>query len=118
PLPRASFARAWRPHRPAFLACLRDVAAALPDDRQIYLTDLALHDDLTGTFVGKATTDRGAFAVRDRLKSGGRFADVKMSLDARDPREGQVAPDGGGPDAGRPGRQISFSMTFTYVPQK
>lgn len=99
---KVSFARGWQGGNPRFLACLRDVTAAVPEDGQTYLTSFSLHDDLKGGLGGKTADDDHALALLDRLRATGRFADVNLSYDAR--------------GSGKGGREVTFTVTFEYVP--
>ena len=124
---KVSFAQAWHMGSPRYLACLRDLTLAIPQDGQTYALSLTLRESvppvggnsgggssgtgpkistvrtLTGRLDGKTSDQRRAQQTLDQLKKmPGSFTDVKP---------------GGTQDAGR-GREVSFSITFTYLPPK
>lgn len=118
---KVSFAQAWHGGSPRYLACLRDLTAAIPDDNQTYATSVNLGDNtpkqaggpssatkisetasLAGQLYGKTSDQQRVQAVLDRMKRISSFSDVKL---------------GGTQDAGR-GREVSFSILFTYIPPK
>jgi hypothetical protein len=123
---KVSFAQAWHMGSPRYLSCLRDLTLALPQDGQTYALGLSLREDvpppsnsngstpnktvqpvvvrtLTGRLDGKTTDQRRAQQVVDKLKAmPASFRDVKP---------------GGTQNAGK-GGEVSFTVTFTYVPPK
>jgi len=90
------FARAASPRA---LSCMRDLTGAIPAESQTYLTSFHLQSNLRGEFTGRAMGNLEVLNLIDRLNASGRFADLKRKLDAR----------GTGPE-------VSFSVTFTYIP--
>jgi hypothetical protein len=85
---------------PRNLACLRDVTAALPEGGQAYLTGFLLRANLQGELIGRAATSQDVLNLLEKLNAGGRFVGLRRKIDAR----------GSGND-------VSFFVTFTYVPQ-
>jgi hypothetical protein len=77
---RTAFAQPWHSADPAFVACLHDVTAAIPEDGQTFLTRFNLTGEMRGEFSGKSTNGDHVFALLDRLRASGRFADVKQTL--------------------------------------
>ena len=67
-----------------FLACLRDLTNAIPEDNPMYVTNLNLHESMKGAVVGKGSSDKSVLTLVQRLKSSKHFSDVKMSLDTKD----------------------------------
>ena len=85
---------------PRNLACLRDVTAALPEGGQAYLTSFVLRANLQGDLIGRAATSQDVLNLLEKLNAGGRFVGLRRKIDARGT-----------------GNDVSFSVTFTYVPQ-
>jgi hypothetical protein len=101
---RMQFAESFRAVHPRYLACLGDLTEALPADGQTYLTSLNLRTDMRGDVSGHSTNEQNVLTLRDKLNSIGRFAELMCKLDAMETR-------GSGSD-------VSFSITFIYLPRK
>jgi hypothetical protein len=86
--------------KPKSLACLRDVTAMLPEDGQTYLTAFHMQGNMKGDFAGRSASDKDVINLVDKLRAMGRFADVKPKLEGRGS-----------------GAEMTFSVTFTYVPR-
>lgn len=120
---KVSFAQGWHGGNPRYLACLRDLTLAIPEDGQTYATSLVIRENvrppgsgaasgtqtkqgeagtLTGSLYAKTLDQQRAQAVLDRLKRVPAFTDVKS---------------GGTQSAGR-GPEVTFSITFTYLPPR
>ncbi len=112
---KVTFAQAWHTGAARYLACVRDLTKALPDDMVTYATNVQVHEitqlvkgksvqtgNLFGTLYGKTADQQRVQTVLDGIKGLPSFTDVKL---------------GGTQDAGR-GREVSFSITFTYRPAK
>jgi hypothetical protein len=84
---------------PRHLACLRDITTVVPSDGQTYLTNFHLQSNMKGDFAGRCPNNQEVLNLMDKLNAGGRFTELKRKLDAK----------GTGPE-------VSFSVTFTYVP--
>ena len=117
---KVSFAQGWHGGNPRYLACLRDLTNAIPQDQQTYATNLLLHEPprstgvaasapppkpgatvpLIGKLEGKTSDPIRAQQVIDRIKLVPGFIDVKA---------GGITNNG---------RQASFSVSFTYDPPK
>jgi hypothetical protein len=118
---RVSFAQAWHAGEPRYLACVRDLTNAIPDDGATFATSLVIREAvrsaaggatasspsnpkksevhvLAGLLYGKTTDQQHVQIVLDRMKQNPAFTAVKL---------------GGTQDAGR-GQQVSFSITFDY----
>ena len=95
------YAQGWHADKPRYLACLRDLTTAIPDDNQMYLISFDLHDSMKGDIGGKATSREAVLALVSRLNQSKHFSDVKMSLDLRDVHH---VP------------EVTFNITFKYVP--
>jgi len=116
---KVSFAQGWEADAPRYLACIRDLTAACPDDGQTYATSLILRETarptaaagpttapsrpvrtLSGQLGGKTVDQDHVQIVLDRIAHTRAFTDVKL---------------GGAFVAGR-GHEVSFSIAFTYTP--
>lgn len=115
-----SYAQAWHAGKPQFLECFRDLELALmnPDDGQTYVTNFTLHEiikpppaggkasvlpkaEWSGVLSGKSTNNKDVVSLADRIKFNKRFSDVKNSFTT---------------GVNRAGNEVSFSITFKYVP--
>jgi hypothetical protein len=105
-----SFAQGWHAGEPRYLACLRDLTAAIPDDGDTYATMLTIKDmastpagvkvvhGLSGQLYGKTSDQQHVEQVLDRMKHTPTFANVTLE---------------GTNNLGRM-QQVSFSITFDY----
>lgn len=96
---RMRYAESFRTADPRVLACLCDVADALPSDQRTYLTAFRLQDNMQGEFSGRSDNVKDAISVIDTLNK--RFSDIKRSFDGRGNSGG-----------------VSFKVTFVYVPKR
>ena len=117
-----SFAQAWHATDPRYLACLRDLTQAIPDDGQTYATMLTIKENvaaatgsvsagavpktpvvngLSGQIYGKSSDQQHVEMVLDRMKHMSTFANVALE---------------GTNNLGRM-QQVSFSITFDYPNQ-
>jgi Tfp pilus assembly protein PilN len=104
-LANMQFIESFQSTRPRFLAALRDLAVAIPpQDSQTSLTNFNLRANMTGQFSGRSDNEQNVLALMDALRADGKFADLRFKLDPHTTR-------GHGPE-------LSFFVTFTYVPQK
>ncbi len=120
-----SIAQAFHGTNPRYVACLRDLTNAMPDDGQTYATSLIIRDTarqaagagqsgpgsrktvgepapFSGQLFGKSPDQGQVQSLIDRLKRSAAFTQVKH---------------GGTQEVGR-GREVSFSVTFNYMPPK
>lgn len=102
---RISYAERWHAGNPTFLACLRDLTVAIPDDQQTYVINFNLHDNMKGVVSGKTGRKESVLKLVDEMNRTKRFSEVKMSLDTREAREG-----------GRSRTEVTFTLTFNYLP--
>jgi hypothetical protein len=93
------FAETFSGGKPRYLACLRDVTQAMPEGGQAYLTGFHLRANMQGELIGRATSNQDVLNLLEKLRAAGRFVELRRKLDAR----------GSGND-------VSFYVTFTYVP--
>jgi hypothetical protein len=98
------FAESFGATRPRYLACIGDLTQALPPDGQTYLISFNLRTDMKGEVFGNSTNEQNVLNFRDKLNASGRFADLMCKLDARETRGNA--------------NNVSFSITFVYLPQK
>lgn len=111
---KVSVAQAWHGGQPQYLACLRDLTEAIPEDGQTYATSLTLAEEphtattgirkFIGHMDGKTSEEQRAqwLSILDRLKRNPAFGDVTLGSTNNLTRE----------------REVSFSITFTYDPSK
>jgi hypothetical protein len=111
---KVSVAQAWHGGEPQYLACLRDLTEAIPEDGQTYATTLTLSElahqssgearKFLGHMDGKTSDEQRAqwLSILDRLKRNAAFTDVTLGSTNNLTRE----------------REVSFSITFTYDPSK
>lgn len=97
---RMKYAESFREGDPRILACLRDLAVAVPGDGKTYLTGFRLQENMQGEFSGRSDNVPDVIQVIDALNAGNRFSEIKRSFDGR------------GNAAG-----VSFKVTFVYVPK-
>ncbi len=97
---KVSLARGWYGRNPKLLDCLRGLTLAFPAEGRIWTTSLALTEDMRGIVSGKSVDKRSVLEVLDSLKGSGAFRDVKL-LDMR--------------EVGTRSREVSFSISFTFV---
>ncbi len=119
---KVSFAQGWHGGNPRYMDCLLELYAAIPQENETYVTSLTLHEPprpapgstaaaaavkeegtIIGLLQGKTSTQERAQAVLDHLKA---QADFKT-----------VTTNGTQFSSGRD-REVTFSITFTYVPPK
>ena len=122
---KVTLAKRWHGGDPRYLACLNDLSLALPDDRQTYVTSLSLHEPPRPTGTGATAKAARARANNDptligrlEAKTGDqdRVQEVVDRLKARPSLvlvKLQNTQTGGGRDP-----QVSFTITFDYVPPK
>ena len=118
------FAALFQPKSPRCLACIRDLTLAVDDDGKTYFISLNVHTEsrvaasigaapkieLTGEIIGRAATGQDVLNLMDRLSAqggtsaaGGQFKDLNCKLDP--------------PGRGRSANEVSFILTFSYIPQ-
>ena len=97
---QVALARDWTDRRPRFLNPLRELTLALPAEGGIWITSLAMKEDLRVALSGKAKDEQTVLGVLDSIRSRPTFGDVKL-LYLR--------------EAGITDREIAFSLTFHYL---
>jgi Tfp pilus assembly protein PilN len=126
---KVSFAQAWHGGDPRYLACLRDLTAAIPEDGTTYATSLTLHEivrpangqtasnasaaakllqgdshQLSAQLSGKTSDNRSANAVQERLQQVKTFTDVRIVATSSNNNSRE--------------HDVTFSITWTYTPPK
>lgn len=124
---KVSFAQAWYGGNPRYLACLRDLTTAMPEDNTTYATSLMLHEAshaasgqaisnvkeamkqlqgdthaLTGTLFGKTSDQERVNALLDRMQRVPSLSKVELVNSNANPRD----------------RDVSFTINFIYTPPK
>jgi hypothetical protein len=103
-LANMKFIESFQNTQPRFLAAIRDLAVAIPpQDSQTSLTNFDLRSNMTGRFSGRSDNEQDVLALMDTLRAGGKFANLQCKLD---------------PHTARGASQLSFFVTFTYLPPK
>jgi hypothetical protein len=97
---KVSLARSWYSGRPKVLDCLRELTLAFPTEGRIWVTSLAMREDMRGIISGKSVDEKSVLEVLDTLKGNEVFSDVLM-LYMR--------------DTGRSSQEVSFAINFTFV---
>jgi hypothetical protein len=98
------FAESFQTGRPRYLACLRDLTAALPAEGQMYFLDFTLATDMKGQVSGQTASDQNVLSFLDKVNAGGRFVDTNCRIYSREAHDA------------RGGNEVSFTLMFTYVP--
>jgi hypothetical protein len=96
------FAESFQTGRPRYLACLRDLTAALPAEG-MYFLDFNLAMDMKGQVSGRTGSDQNVLKFMDKVNTSGRFLDTHCRIYAHEARDAQS------------GNEISFTLMFTYV---
>jgi hypothetical protein len=72
-----AFAAGWYDPRPRYLDCMLEITRAFPQEERIYVTSLAMKDDLQVLLIGKSATQEAVQEVLDRLIANPRLTNVK-----------------------------------------
>jgi len=97
---KVSFSRGWYSARPPFLDCLKQLTLAFPTQTDIWVTSLAIREDMQANVTGKSLDEKSVLQLLDALKSNVSFSDVEM-LYMR--------------NIGRSTKEISFAISFTFI---
>mgnify|MGYP001362383417 CR=1 FL=1 len=95
-----TLARGWTDARPRFLEALLALTQAFPADGAIYVTNLAVRQDMRVLISGKSSDERKVLEALDGIRSSGAVDAVKL-LYLR--------------EAGGGSREVAFSMTFDFT---
>ncbi len=97
---KVSFSRGWYSARPKFLNCLKQLTLAFPAQTDIWVTSLAIREDMQANVTGKSLDEKNVLQLLDALKASVSFSDVEM-LYMR--------------NIGRATKEISFAISFTFI---
>jgi Tfp pilus assembly protein PilN len=97
---KVSFSRGWYSARPKFLDCLKQLTLALPAQTSIWVTSLAMREDMQANVTGKSLDESSVLQFLDALKSNASFSNVEM-LYMR--------------NIGRSTKEVSFAISFTFI---
>jgi hypothetical protein len=97
---KVSFSRGWYSARPKFLDCLKQLTLVFPTQTDIWVTSLAIREDMQANVTGKSLDEKNVLQLLDALKSNVSFHDVEM-LYMR--------------NIGRSSKEISFAISFNFV---
>jgi len=97
---KVSFSRGWYSARPKFLDCLKQLTLAFPAQTDIWVTSLAIREDMQANVTGKSLDEKNVLQLLDALKASVSFSDVEM-LYMR--------------NIGRSTKEISFAISFTFI---
>jgi len=97
---KVSMAGGWYSERPMILDCLKDLTSAFPEDGGIWVTSLALTEEMAGVISGRATDEQSVIEILDQLKGNGLFSNVRMIYFQNN---------------GRNSEEVSFSINFSYT---
>jgi hypothetical protein len=89
----------WYTERPRILDCLNALTAAFPEEGSIWVTSLALTQEMAGVITGRATNESSIISILDQLKGNPLFSDVQMIYLQ---------------NSGGASQEVSFSMNFSY----
>jgi hypothetical protein len=96
---KVTFTRGWYSGRPKFLDCLRGLTLSFPEEGTIWVTSLAIKEDMEGIITGKAVSERNVLDVLDSMKQSGTFSKVQLEYMR---------------DAGRNSREVSFAINYVF----
>jgi hypothetical protein len=100
---RVAYAGSWTSRQPQFLACLRALTEAFPQEPRIWATSLALNENGKGALVGKTDREESFYEVLDKIKENQAFSEVTM-VHIR--------------DVGRDSREKEFAINFKFQSAK
>jgi len=121
---KITFARAWHTNDPRYLACVRDLNDAIPDDGQTYVTSLTLSEIVPTAPTGATAAKPAPQVPQTRALSAllvGKTSDQQHFLTLLDRLKRVFGPSvkpGGTQDGGGRARETSFTVKFTYTPSE
>jgi hypothetical protein len=120
---KVSVAQGWYGGNPRYLACIRDVTNAMPNDGVTYATSLVLRENthaqavagkppadpntLLGTLDGKTANQQGVLVIQEHLRHTPGFADVEVP-----------GTTGGIASGSKNVAEVAWSITFEYTAPK
>ena len=93
-------ARGWTDRKPSFLKPLRSLTMAFPWEERIWVTNMAIRQDMKCLVSGKSAGQQSVLTLVDRIREDPSFDQVTV-LHVR--------------DAGGSSSDVSFSITFNFV---
>ena len=96
---RVTQARRWTSTRPRLLDPLREVALTFPVPRKLWVTSLAVQDDLRVLLSGKSEDEQSVLSLLDRLQARHTFKSAKLAYLRR---------------GGTENREVAFAVTGDY----
>jgi hypothetical protein len=75
---RANFAGTWYDRRPEFLACLKEITLAFPEEGRVWATGLLIREDMQAVLHGNSVSNEAVLDVFKRLAANPRLTDVKL----------------------------------------
>jgi hypothetical protein len=90
----------WYSKRPKILECLKQLTTVFPEEGKIWVTNLALSEEMKGVISGRASDEKTIIDVMDQLKGNSNFSDVQM-----------IYLQGSGSNS----QDVSFSMNFSFT---
>jgi hypothetical protein len=100
---QTTLAAGWYDQRPKFLDCLHELTLAFPVEGRIWVTSLAMREDMRVAVTGGASDQRTVLETLDQIRKNPAFADVTV-LYVRD-------------TAGA-SREVAFSVTLLFANRK
>jgi len=97
---RVALARRWADRRSRFLNPLKELTLAFPAEGGIWVSNLALQDDMRAVVSGKASDEQTVLDALDSIRTRPALASVRL-LYLR--------------EAGVTNREVAFSLTFDYL---
>jgi len=97
---RAEMLRSWTDRRPRFLDVLLELTLACPADRPIWITNVAVREDMRVVASGKSSDERAVLEFLDKIRARPAFGDVQL-LYMR--------------DAGGASHDVAFSVRFNFT---
>ncbi len=70
--------RTWQGQKMTFLECLREVTLAFPSGGGIWVTSIAIRDDMRGLVSGKSVDSKTVLELVDKIKQNKSFSDVNL----------------------------------------
>ena len=97
---RTKLARGWTDRRPRFLDPVRELALLFPPEAQIWVTSLAMREEMRVVITGKSVDERNVLQLMDRIHSSAAFDNVKLVYMRQ---------------SSSSDREVAFSMTFDFT---
>ncbi|MBN1628104.1 MAG: hypothetical protein JW944_16415 [Deltaproteobacteria bacterium] len=96
---KVNMAAGWYSKRPGMLDCIKALTMTFPEEGTIWITNLALTEEMKGVMSGRATDEKSVIDILDKLKASKLFSDVQMIYLQDNSSRSQ---------------EVSFSMNFSY----